>query len=112
LFPANDCNAQNTGDNWKAPAKYKSMVNKYKATKDADGVGKSLWVKHCASCHGKEGYGDGKKSGELETEMRDITSKKFRRRLMVNYITNHLLVRMKCLTLRRKFHLKKTGGYL
>jgi mono/diheme cytochrome c family protein len=76
LFPANDCNAQNTGDNWKAPAKYKSMVNKYKATKDADGVGKSLWVKHCASCHGKEGYGDGKKSGELETEMRDITSKK------------------------------------
>ncbi len=72
LFPANECSAQKA---WTAPAKYKSKVNKYKTSKDADGVGKALWRQHCASCHGKEGYGDGKKSGDLDSEMRDFTSK-------------------------------------
>ncbi len=62
---------------WTVPAKYKTMKNAQKANKDADGVGKALWLKHCVSCHGKEGYGDGKKSGELDTEIPDFTSKSF-----------------------------------
>ena len=72
LIPATDCTAQ---DKWDVPAKYKSMKNPQKASKDADGVGKALYKQHCASCHGKEGYGDGKKSGELDTEMRELGSK-------------------------------------
>lgn len=62
-------------DDWIIPAKYKSMKNPYAGKKDADKVGKDLYSQHCKSCHGKEGYGDGKKAGELDTEMRDLTTK-------------------------------------
>lgn len=72
LVPSTEGMAQKA---WNAPANYKSKVNKYKSSKDADGVGKALYRQHCASCHGKEGYGDGKKSGDLDTEMRDFTTK-------------------------------------
>ena len=61
-------------DDWIVPAKYKSMKNPYVGKKDADKVGKDLYSQHCKSCHGKEGYGDGKKAGELDTEMRDFTT--------------------------------------
>lgn len=61
-----------TADDWEVPAKYKSMENKY-AGEDEDGIGEDLYKQHCRSCHGKEGYGDGTKANELETEMRDLT---------------------------------------
>jgi len=60
-------------DDWEVPAKYKSMENKY-AGEDKDGIGEDLYNQHCRSCHGKEGYGDGTKAKELETELRDLTS--------------------------------------
>ena len=60
-------------DDWEVPAKYKNMENKY-AGEDEDGIGEDLYKQHCRSCHGKEGYGDGSKAKELETEMRDLTS--------------------------------------
>ena len=60
-------------DDWEVPAKYKNMENKY-AGDDADGVGEDLYKQHCRSCHGKEGFGDGTKAAELETEIRDFTS--------------------------------------
>ena len=60
-------------DDWDVPAKYKSRENKY-AGEDEDGIGEDLYKQHCRSCHGKEGYGDGSKAKELETEMRDLTS--------------------------------------
>ncbi|MCP4457497.1 MAG: cytochrome c [Cytophagales bacterium] len=58
-------------DPWDAPAKYKTMKNKY-AGEDVDDIGKDLYMKHCKSCHGKEGYGDGTKANELETEMKEL----------------------------------------
>ncbi|MEN8118809.1 MAG: c-type cytochrome [Bacteroidota bacterium] len=61
-------------DDWPVPAEYKNMKNPMAGKADASNVGKTLYKEHCESCHGKEGYGDGKKSGELDTEMRDITS--------------------------------------
>ena len=60
-------------DDWEVPAKYKNMENEY-AGEDEDGIGEDLYKQHCRSCHGKEGYGDGTKASELETEMRDLTS--------------------------------------
>ncbi|MDF1548501.1 MAG: cytochrome c [Bacteroidales bacterium] len=71
LFPSTDASAQA----WNAPAKYKTMKNPKAGKGDVGGVGKALWAQHCKSCHGKEGYGDGKKAAELDTEMRDFTSK-------------------------------------
>lgn len=61
-------------DDWTVPAKYKSMKNPQKGASDDDGIGKSLYKKHCQSCHGKEGFGDGTKAAELKTELRDFTS--------------------------------------
>jgi mono/diheme cytochrome c family protein len=60
-------------DDWVVPEKYKNMENEY-AGEDEDGIGEELYAKHCKSCHGKEGYGDGTKAKELDTEMRDLTS--------------------------------------
>jgi mono/diheme cytochrome c family protein len=60
-------------DAWEVPANYKKMENKY-AGADTDGIGADLFKQHCRSCHGNEGYGDGSKAKELETEMRDLSS--------------------------------------
>ena len=59
-------------DKWDVPAEYKNMKNEY-AGEDEDDIGKDLYSKHCKSCHGKEGYGDGTKAAELETAMRDLS---------------------------------------
>ena len=61
-----------SADDWDVPANYKSMENKYAG--DDDGIGADLYKQHCRSCHGKEGYGDGTKAAELDTEMRDLSS--------------------------------------
>jgi mono/diheme cytochrome c family protein len=60
-------------EKWEVPAKYKTMENEY-AGEDEDGIGSELFAQHCKSCHGKEGYGDGTKAKELETEMRDLSA--------------------------------------
>jgi mono/diheme cytochrome c family protein len=60
-------------EKWDVPAEYKNMENEY-AGEDEDGIGEELYAKHCKSCHGKEGYGDGTKSAELETPMRDLST--------------------------------------
>jgi mono/diheme cytochrome c family protein len=59
-------------EKWEVPEKYKNMENEY-AGGDEDGIGEELYMQHCKSCHGKEGYGDGTKAKELETEMRDLS---------------------------------------
>ena len=59
---------------WTAPAKYQKMKNPFLNSVDDDNIGRSLYMKHCKSCHGKEGFGDGSKSKELDTELRDMTS--------------------------------------
>ena len=58
-------------DKWTVPEKYNSMENEY-AGEDEDGIGEELYDQHCKSCHGKEGYGDGSKAKELDTEMREL----------------------------------------
>jgi mono/diheme cytochrome c family protein len=36
-----------------------------------------LWVKHCQSCHGKSGAGDGSKAAQLKTEPGNFTTAEF-----------------------------------
>ena len=60
-------------EKWVVPDDYKNMENEF-AGEDEDGIGEELYDQHCKSCHGKEGYGDGSKAKELETEMRDFSS--------------------------------------
>ena len=63
---------------WEVPAKYDKMENPVAADKESLAVGKSLYTKHCKSCHGKEGLGDGPKAAELDTPSGDFTSDEFK----------------------------------
>lgn len=65
------------GDPWPVPEKYEKMKNPVKADGESLSIGKSLYNKHCKSCHGKEGLGDGSKAAQLDTSCGDFTSKEF-----------------------------------
>ncbi len=69
--------AQLEQDEWVVPAKYEKMTNPEEASKDNLAIGKSLYSKHCKSCHGKEGYGDGSKADEVEGELGDFSTSEF-----------------------------------
>lgn len=62
---------------WKVPAKYEKMTNPEEASKENINIGKSMYSKHCKSCHGKEGLGDGPKADEVEGELGDFSSEEF-----------------------------------
>jgi mono/diheme cytochrome c family protein len=58
---------------WNVPDKYVKMANPVKADAATLKDGKSLWTKHCQSCHGKTGLGDGPKAAQLKTEAGDFS---------------------------------------
>lgn len=62
-------------DNWVVPEKYKTMKNPVKNDAASQATGKSLYLKNCASCHGKTGMGDGPKSKTLSTSSGDMSGK-------------------------------------
>ena len=66
-----------TQTEWKVPAKYQTMKNTLEASKANIALGKTLYAKHCKSCHGAAGLGDGTKSGEVDGDLGDFSSKKF-----------------------------------
>lgn len=59
---------------WAVPDKYDKMANPVKSDAATLKAAKDLWVKHCQSCHGKTGLGDGTKAAQLDTEVGDLTS--------------------------------------
>lgn len=69
---------QKPGEPWNIPAKYKSMKSTVKAgDASINGVGKELFNKHCKSCHGAKGLGDGPKAATMKTSTGDFSSKGF-----------------------------------
>ena len=59
---------------WPVPDKDKAL----KAPAKADlATGKELWAKHCKSCHGSKGLGDGPKAASLKTFPGDFSSAAF-----------------------------------
>jgi mono/diheme cytochrome c family protein len=58
---------------WVVPEKNEKMKSPVKADAEVLKIGKELWTKHCVSCHGKTGKGDGTKAAQLETAMDDIS---------------------------------------
>jgi len=71
-------NEQKKGAPWEVPTKYKNMVNPYKKDATLVDVGKNLYIKHCRSCHGTNGDGDGVKAKSLATFPNDLKSPKFK----------------------------------
>lgn len=65
-------------EKWVVPAKYVNMKNPVPANQDA-AVGKSLYDKHCKSCHGKEGYGDGPKAADMKGDLGDFSSEEYQK---------------------------------
>ena len=63
-------------EEWKVPAEYENMKNPVPADQDK-AIGQSLYSKHCKSCHGAEGYGDGPKADDLDGDLGDFSSEDF-----------------------------------
>ncbi|MEN8124045.1 MAG: cytochrome c [Bacteroidota bacterium] len=63
-------------EEWEVPEKYVNMKNPTDPSVDLK-IGKSLYNKHCKSCHGKEGYGDGTKADEVEGDLGDFSSEEY-----------------------------------
>jgi mono/diheme cytochrome c family protein len=50
---------------WVVPAEYKAMKNPVPKNDKTLAEGKELYAKHCLSCHGEKGKGDGPKVKQL-----------------------------------------------
>jgi len=68
---------QKAGAPWQVPAKYKAMKNPTKADAASTNVGKMLYTKHCKSCHGGMGLGDGPKASAMKTKIGSFKDAKF-----------------------------------
>lgn len=53
---------------WPVPDKFVKMPNPVPSDATSVKEGKVIWAKHCQSCHGKSGLGDGPKAAQLKTE--------------------------------------------
>lgn len=60
------------GGPWEIPAKYKTMENTYKNDASLMKVGKMMYTKHCKSCHGGKGEGNGPKAKSMKTAIRSL----------------------------------------
>jgi len=52
---------------WNVPDEFRDMMNPVPATPMSINSGSALYKKHCISCHGKTGLGDGVKAPVLST---------------------------------------------
>lgn len=76
---ANVAMAQKAGGPWNVPAKYKTMKSTVKAgDASINSTGKELYNKHCKSCHGTKGLGDGPKAAMMKTAMPSFADAKFK----------------------------------
>ena len=74
LFVSMTFTAQEPAEPWEVPAKFKDMKNPQAADDESIKVGKMLYTKNCASCHGKTGLGDGSKARGLDTHPGDMSA--------------------------------------
>ena len=68
---------QKKGEPWDIPSKYVKMENPHSDDGDLVKVGKMMYSKHCKSCHGNKGLGDGPKAKQLETFPGDFSTEEF-----------------------------------
>jgi mono/diheme cytochrome c family protein len=66
-----------TAGGWNIPAKFKTTKNPVAVSKESVADGKDLFAKHCKSCHGPKGLGDGPKAATLDVSCSDFSTKKF-----------------------------------
>jgi len=62
---------------WIVPSNFKKMKNPTYDTNENLIIGKALYTKHCKSCHGKSGAGNGSNAYKFDSDIGDFTSKEF-----------------------------------
>ena len=62
---------------WAVPPNYMSMKNPVAVSDASIQAGQILYTKHCASCHGKTGLGDGVKARALKDFAGDFSKPEF-----------------------------------
>ena len=62
---------------WPVPDAAAKKANPVKTSKESVSAGKTLYNQHCASCHGKQGLGDGNKAAQLKTHPGDFSTAAF-----------------------------------
>jgi mono/diheme cytochrome c family protein len=70
-------NAQAKAKPWPVPDKDKALKFTEKTDAAVIANGKDLWAKHCKSCHGAKGMGEGPKAVSLKTFPGDFTTAGF-----------------------------------
>jgi len=65
-------------DPWDVPTKYQKLENPFASDTDAEKIGKTLYYKHCKSCHGSKGEGDGPKAEGLDTPVPSMVTSAFK----------------------------------
>ncbi len=68
---------QKIGEPWVIPTEYKNMENPHKGDASLARLGRAGYNKHCRSCHGNKGHGDGPMAKNLETFPGDFASADF-----------------------------------
>ncbi len=72
---SNGLQAQTTG--WNITPAIKATKNPVPTSKGSIADGKELYTKHCKSCHGSTGLGDGTRAATLDVACGDFSSSKF-----------------------------------
>ncbi len=68
---------QKKGEPWKISAEYKNKKNPHTVNAEFLSIGKDVYAKHCRSCHGNAGKGDGPKARNLKTHPGDFSDAKW-----------------------------------
>ncbi|MDZ4714544.1 MAG: cytochrome c [Cytophagales bacterium] len=71
--------AQEKPKPWTVPESAKKVKMPIKNNAENLSIGKGVYAKHCKSCHGKNGEGDGPKASELKTFPGDFSETEFQK---------------------------------
>lgn len=63
--------------NWEVPKKYKRMSNPFADNTEDVFIGKAVYKKHCYSCHGGSGIGNGPEASKLKTPVGNFSKSEF-----------------------------------
>ncbi len=64
---------------WVVPEKYQKMKNPVPTCDASVKIGKEMYERHCLTCHGVTGKGDGKRAVKLNQTPGDFTSEDFKK---------------------------------
>jgi mono/diheme cytochrome c family protein len=66
---------QKIGEPWNIPAEFKNKRNPHADDASLLRLGRNAYTRHCRSCHGRIGQGDGPMANQMKTFAGDFTKK-------------------------------------